>query len=98
MFKQTVTSAERSNQLKEKDFEQLNVDTTVQEKAISFPTDSKLHDKMLKELVDRTQQRGIPLRQSYKFVSKKALSKQAGYTEAKQMKRARKMTKNQICI
>lgn len=93
LFKQTVTSAERSNQLKEKDFEHLNVDTTVQEKAISFPTDSKLYYKMLEELVDQAQQRGIALRQSYKFVSKKALTKQAGYAHAKQMKRARKMTK-----
>lgn len=93
LFKETVTSAERSNQLKEKDFEHLNVDTTVQEKAISFPTDSKLYYKMLEELVEQAQQRGIALRQSYKFVSKKALTKQAGYAHAKQMKRARKMTK-----
>ena len=93
LFKETVRSAERSNQLKEKDFEHLNVDTTVQEKAISFPTDSKLYYKMLEELVDQTQKRGIVLRQSYKFVSKKALTKQAGYAHAKQMNRARKMTK-----
>lgn len=39
LFKQTVISAERSNQLKGKNFEQLKVDTTVQEKAISFPTE-----------------------------------------------------------
>jgi IS5 family transposase len=93
LFKETVTSAESSNQLKEKDFEHLNVDTTVQEKAISFPTDSKLYYKMLEELVEQAQKRGIALRQSYKFVSKKALTKQAGYSHAKQMKRARKMTK-----
>jgi len=93
LFKETVASAERSNQLKEKDFEQLNVDTTVQEKAISYPTDSKLYYKMLEELVDQAQKRGIVLRQSYRFVSKKALTKQANYAHAKQMKRARKMTK-----
>jgi IS5 family transposase len=93
LFKETVKSAERSNQLKENDFEHLNADTTVQEKAISFPTDSKLYYKMLEELVDQAQKRGIVLRQSYKFVSKKALTKQAGYLHAKQMNRARKMTK-----
>ena len=93
LFKQTVTSAAKNNQLKEKDFEHLNVDTTVQEKAISFPTDSKLYYKMLEELVDQAQKRGIVLRQSYKFVSKKALTKQAGYLHAKQMNRARKITK-----
>lgn len=93
LFKETVRSAENSNQLKEKDFEQLNVDTTVQEKAISFPTDSKLYYKMLEELVDQAKKKGILLRQTYKFVSKKALTKQAGYAHAKQMNRARKMTK-----
>ena len=93
LFKETVISAERSNQLKKKDFEHLNVDTTVQEKSISFPTDSKLYYKMLEELVDQAQKRGIVLRQSYRFVSKKALTKQANYAHAKQMKRARKMTK-----
>jgi IS5 family transposase len=93
LFKETVTSAERSNQLKEKDFEQLNVDTTVQEKAISFPTDSKLYYKMLEQLVYQAHKRGIVLRQSYRFVSKKALTKQAGYLHAKQMNQARKITK-----
>lgn len=93
LLEETVKSANRNNQLKEKDFEQLNVDTTVEEKAISFPTDSKLYYKMLEDLVEQANKRGIPLRQSYKFVSKKALTKQAGYAHAKQMKRAGKMTK-----
>ena len=93
LLEETVRSANRSNQLKERDFGQLNVDTTVQEKAISFPTDARLYYKMLKELVEQANKRGIALRQSYKFVSKKSLAKQAGYAHAKQMKRARKMTK-----
>ncbi|MBA4407040.1 hypothetical protein C0389_07190 [bacterium] len=61
---------------------------------ISFSTDSKLYYKMLEELVNQTNKIGITLRQSYKFVSKKALTKQANYAHAKQMKRARKTTKN----
>lgn len=93
LFKETVESAKVNKELKEKDFEQLNADTTVQEKAVSFPTDSKLYYKMLKELVEEADVRGIKLRQSYKFVSKKALNRQAGYAHAKQMKRARRMTK-----
>jgi IS5 family transposase len=93
LFKETISSASRIKELKGKDFEQLNVDTTVEEKAISFPTDAKLYYKMLKVLVEQANKRGITLRQSYKYVSKKALTKQAGYAHAKQMKRARKMTK-----
>jgi IS5 family transposase len=93
LFEETVKSAKGSNQLKEKDFEQINADTTVEEKAISFPTDAKLYYKMLEALVEQANTRGIKLRQSYKFVSKKALTKQAGYAHARQMNRARKMTK-----
>ena len=51
LFRETVSSAAIAKELKEKDFEQLNVDTTVQEKAISFPTDAKLYYKMLEVLV-----------------------------------------------
>ena len=93
LFRETISSAAIAKELKEKDFEQLNVDTTVQEKAISFPTDAKLYYKMLEVLVEQSNKRGITLRQSYRFLSKKALTKQAGYAHAKQMKRARKMTK-----
>lgn len=56
-FKQTVTPSAKNNQLKEKDFEHLNVDTIVLEKAISFQTDSKLYYKMLEELVIQAQKR-----------------------------------------
>ena len=55
LFRETISSAVSVKELKEKDFEQINVDTTVEEKAISFPTDAKLYygypslrDKMLK--------------------------------------------------
>jgi len=93
LFKEIVKSANKSEQLKEKDFSQLNVDTTVQEKAISFPTDAKLYYRMLQELIDQAREKGIKLRQSYRFVSKKVLTKQAGYAHARQMNRSRKMTK-----
>ena len=49
---------------------------------------------MIEVLVEQANKRGFTLRQSNKFVSKKALTKQAGYAHARQMNRARKMTKN----
>lgn len=93
LFKETIRSAASIKEIKAKDFEQLNVDTTVEEKAISFPTDAKLYYKMIEVLVEQANKRGITLRQSYRFVSKKCLTKQAGYAHARQMNRARKMTK-----
>lgn len=82
-----------SGLIKSSHFNKVNVDTTVQEKAISYPTDSKLYHKMREKLVEEAQERGIELRQSYKRLSKSALSKQGRYSHAKQFKRARKETR-----
>jgi len=73
-----------------KDIEQVTVDTTVQEKAVTFPTDSKLRHKARKALVVLAKQCDIPLRQSYVRKSKNALFMMNRYSAARQMKRARK--------
>jgi IS5 family transposase len=69
------------------------VDTTVQEKAITFPTDAKLRYKAIMSLVKLSKKNGIKLRQSYLRVGKTALVKSGRYRHAKQMKRARKVEK-----
>lgn len=76
-----------------REFQKVNVDTTVQEKAIAFPTDARLYHKMRVALVRRATQLGIVLRQSYRFRGKKLLAKQGRYAHARQMKRAAKMTR-----
>jgi IS5 family transposase len=68
----------------------VNVDTTVQEKAIAFPTDARLYHKARGALVRAAQRIGIPLRQSYTRVSKLALAKSGRYAHARQMKRAKR--------
>lgn len=68
----------------------VNVDTTVQEKAISFPTDARLYHKARGALVRAAKRIGIPLRQSYERVSKLALAKSGRYAHARQMKRAKR--------
>ena len=71
----------------------VNVDTTVQEKAIAYPTDARLYDKMRRRLVREAGEQGIELRQSYVRLGKRALAKQGRYGHAKQMKRARRETR-----
>lgn len=71
----------------------MNVDTTVQEKAIAFPTDARLYHKARCVLVGEAQRAGLELRQSYKRVGKRALQKQGRYAHAQQLKRARKETR-----
>jgi IS5 family transposase len=71
----------------------VNVDTTVQEKAIAFPTDARLYHQLRMALVRRAQSLGLRLRQNYRFKSKKLLAKQGRYAHARQLKRAAKMTR-----
>jgi len=47
------------------------IDTTVQEKNITFPTDSKLYNKVLKRIREIALIEGIDLRQSYVRIEKK---------------------------
>ena len=68
----------------------VNVDTTVQEKAIAFPTDARLYHKARASLVRNAKRAGISLRQSYERVSKLALARNGRYAHARQMNRAKK--------
>lgn len=93
LFAELLNTAKRGGHLKKHHLHKVNIDTTVQEKAVAFPTDARLYYKMRVNLVRACKSRGIVLRQSYKRVAKKALAKQGRYSHAFQMKRARKMTK-----
>jgi transposase, IS5 family len=93
LLKETLDTARRQQALKEQEVERVNVDTTVQEKAIAFPTDARLYHKAQRALVRVARQVGCQLRQSYLRLSKKALWKQSRYAMAQQMRRARKESK-----
>ena len=73
------------------DLARVVVDTTVQPKAIAFPTDAKpLH--RARELLARLAHRhGVRLRQSYTRLGKIALIRHQRYAHAKQLKRANRM-------
>jgi len=49
----------------------VSVDTTVQEKNITFPTDAKLHRKIIKKCQQIAEQEQLPVRQSYTRTLKK---------------------------
>lgn len=93
LLAETVETAKRGKLLTRRDAQRVNVDTTVQEKAIAFPTDARLYYKMLRSLVKAARERGIELRQSYERVGKKALARQGRYRHARQMKRAGRETR-----
>jgi len=93
LLKEILSTAVRLGFIKTSEFKIVNVDTTVQEKNVRFPTDSRLYDKLREKLVKEATCNGIELRQSYERVAKKALHKQSSHAHANQMKKARKQTK-----
>jgi transposase, IS5 family len=68
-------------------------DTTVQEKNITYPTDSKLHRKIIKKCIAIADKDGIELRQRYTRVLKDLLMEQRFRNHPKNKGRARKADK-----
>lgn len=62
MLKQTIQTAIKCGYLTAKDCAKVNVDTTVQTKAVPFPTDARLYDRMREVLVRAADEAGIKLR------------------------------------
>ena len=88
IFKSVIETAINTGTIKCEHFEKVNVDTTVQEKAVTFPTDAKLYHKMREKLVKESKVLGIILRRTYKKASKGSLIMQGRYCHARQMRRA----------
>ncbi len=93
LLSETVRAGLKTKVLKRTSLQRLNVDTTVQEKAISFPTDAKLYHRMREQLVNKAKVHGIELRQSFSRLSKNALFMQGRYRHARQGKRANKQVR-----
>ena len=93
LLEATIETAKRRGQVWGQHFKRVNVDTTVQEKAIAFPTDARLYHKARRRLVKAARERGIKLRQSYVRLGQKALVMNGRYGHARQMKRAKREQK-----
>lgn len=70
-----------------------SIDTTVQEKNITYPTDSKLHRKIIKKCVGIADKEGIELRQRYTRTLKKLGIDQRFRNHPKNGAKARKVDK-----
>lgn len=97
IFKTTVSMAIDYGFVSPKSLEKVIVDTTVMEKNISHPTDAKLYHKARERMVKWCEKENVPLRQKYTFVSKKALHGVSRYAHARQMRRAKRKTKELKC-
>jgi IS5 family transposase len=93
LLQESLRIAHKSGALRIKDLKQVTVDTTVQPKAITFPTDGKLIYRAIVRLAKQAGRWGIELRQSYVRVGKLALIKSQRYAFAKQFRRHRREVK-----
>lgn len=71
----------------------VSADTTVQEKNITFPTDSKLHRKIIKKTLKIVQNEQLPIRQSYTRTLKKLGVDQRFRNHPRNKSKARKADK-----
>ena len=89
MLQETISLALCEKQIPKRELAQVTIDTTVQEKNIAFPTDSKLYHTAIIKLGRAAKQRGVKLRQTYVRVAKRAAIKVGRYAHAKQFRRMR---------
>jgi IS5 family transposase len=91
LLQESLNVAVRTQAAKPADFANVIIDTTVQPKAVAFPTDARLMHRALVRLVRLAHKHGVRLRQSYVRVGKFVLMKHQRYAHAKQFKRANRM-------
>lgn len=93
LLQESLAVAHAEGALSGRDLEAVSVDTTVQEKAATFPTDARLMYTALVKLGAQARAAGLKLRQSYVRVGKRAQIMAGRYAHAKQFRRRNKALK-----
>jgi IS5 family transposase len=98
LLKSTLDAAVKMRAVRPSEFERVIVDTTVQEKAIAHPVDSRLLEIARHKVAAAAKRAGIALKQTFAREGKQLRRKAAGYGHAKQFKRLRQAVKRQRTI
>lgn len=98
LLKATIDTAVEAKAIKPAEFERVIVDSTVQEKAIAHPVDSRLLEIARHKVVKAAKAAGIDLKQTFAKEGKQLRRKAGGYAHAKQFRRLRKTLKRQRTI
>jgi transposase, IS5 family len=93
MLRATIETGIQMRVIRPAALKRVNVDTTVETKAIRFPTDARLYQRMRERLVKVARAEGLTIKQSYKHVGRRLLMQSSRYAHARQMKRARACTR-----
>jgi hypothetical protein len=97
LLAESLRVAHASGALRTRDLKRVTVDTTVQPKAITFPTDAKLLHAAIKGLNRLASKHGVRLRQSYLRIAKRAAMMAGRYAHAKQFNRHRRDCASSSC-
>lgn len=98
LLKATIDTAVATKAVRPSEFERVIVDSTVQEKAIAHPVDSRLLEIARHKVVKAAKGVGIVLKQTFQKEGKSLRRRAGGYAHAKQFKRLRKVVKRQRTI
>jgi transposase, IS5 family len=98
LLKTTIEAAVTMGAVKKAEFERVIVDTTVQEKAVAYPTDSRLLEVTREKTARLAARAGIKLKQTFQHEGKSLRRRASGYAHAKQFKRLRGVLKRQRTI
>ena len=90
LLTKTIEAGRKSGAVEQKALDDVAVDTTVMEKNIARPTDSRLYERARAQLVELAGEAGIELRQSYARLAPRLAAQVGRYAHAKQFKRMRK--------
>jgi IS5 family transposase len=90
LLAESLRVAYAAGALRTRDLKRVTVDTTVQPKAVTFPTDAKLLHAAIKGIVRLAKKHGVALRQSYLRIAKRAAMMAGRYAHAKQFNRHRR--------
>jgi transposase, IS5 family len=98
LLKATIDTAVAIEAVKPQELERVIVDTTVQQKAIAHPVDSRLLEIARHKVVSAAKRAGIQLKQTFAKEGKALRWKAGGYAHAKQFRRLRRVLKRQRTV
>jgi len=98
LIKSTIETALEIKAIKPTELERVIVDTTVMEKAIAHPVDSRLLEIARHKVVSAARRADIALKQTFAKEGKELRRKAGGYAHAKQFRRLKRTVKRQRTI
>jgi IS5 family transposase len=96
LLAESLRVAHDAGALRSQDLRRVTVDTTVQPKAVTFPTDAKLLHAAIKGLNRLAARHGVRLRQSYCRIARTAAMMAGRYAHAKQFKRQLRLLRSRL--